>query len=411
MPKKKFTETGVKRIRPDPSGKRLEFTDTIVPNLALRITASGTKSFSSVFRILGKQRRYHIGDFPTFSVQQARTIARETRQDVALGIDPIAKRKAKIRAQQKESEEGITVKGLSEQYIERDCKPKNRTWKGTQQTFDKHILPALGDMRVDELKRKHVIKLLEKITRSKHPHAANHVLTAIKRMYNWAIEVDELEYNPCNQIKKPLRTTRRDRYFNDEECKAFWLTCEEKIDYPYGPLLQLLLLLGQRRGEISKLQWNHIDFNEKLIRFPAENVKNKKNHEIPLPDMAIEIIQRLPRFKNGKYVFTTSHGKRPVDGFGKVKSSIQEHFHAEDWRYHDLRRSCATGLARLGVRRDTLRHILNHSDNSVTAIYDRYGYMAEKRHALNLWARHLQNLIDGSNNSDSNIITLESNNA
>lgn len=148
-------------------------------------------------------------------------------------------------------------------------------------------------------------------------------------MFNWAVEVDEIEYNPLSKMKKPLRTNRRDRYFNDQECKDFWLACS-MVGYPYGELCQLLLLLGQRRSQISKLEWSHLDLDEKLIRFPAENMKSKKNHEIPLPDMAVDIIQKLPRFKNGKYVFSTSHGARPVDGFGKVKSWIEEYFQAKN---------------------------------------------------------------------------------
>lgn len=405
MPVKRFTETSVDKMKPHPE-KRLEIGDAITPGLSLRITPNGHKSWTSHFRFGGKQMRLSLGTYPAISLKKARALAWDVKRDLDMGINPVKKRKEQIKAQLQEEETTKTVAELSKEYIERDAKPKNRTWKGTQQVFDNHILPAIGFMEVDKVRRRDILKMLEPLARSERPHAANHVLVAVRRMFNWAIEVDELEYNPCTKIKKPVPVVSRDRFFNDDECRRFWLACD-KVGYPYGPLCKLLLLLGQRAQEIATLRWQDIDFDEKVIRLSADKVKNKKNHEVPLSDQAIEIIQGLPRFKGGKYLFSTSHGRQAVNGFGKAKAWFKEEFEAEDWRYHDLRRSCATGLARLGVRRDTIRQVLNHSDNSVTAIYDRYGYMPEKRHALDIWARHLQELIEGTGGKDNNIVKLE----
>lgn len=218
-------------------------------------------------------------------------------------------------------------------------------------------------------------------------------------MCSWAVERGMLEANPCSNIKKPVPIRERERVLYRQEIGQFWRTCN-LIGYPYGPLCQLLLLTGQRRSEIATLKWSYIDFKEKVIHIPATNVKAKRGHDVPLSDLAVTILQSLPHFK-GPYIFTTCHGKKPVDGFGKIKIKFDNRFKAHDWRFHDLRRTAATNMAEIGIPLHTISRVLNHAEGGVTKIYARHSYLPEKRQALEKWEKHLQNILQGSHINES----------
>lgn len=150
MPVTRLTETGVERAKPDPD-KRIEFADSVVPGLILRISSKGHKSWTFLFRFGRKQFRMGLGSYPAISLKKARAQALSARQDIALGVNPKIKREEEIKKQIQEEEKTKTVREFSVEYIERDAKPKNRRWKGTQQSFDKYILPAIGHMEVDKV--------------------------------------------------------------------------------------------------------------------------------------------------------------------------------------------------------------------------------------------------------------------
>ena len=340
-----------------------------------------------------------------FSITTPR-IVRKGKEEIAYGNDPFTVRQEKIFAQIKKEEDGITIEKLSADFIERHAKPKNRTWKSTQQLIENHIHPTLGGKIAKELRRKDVIELLDKLAASDSPSTANHALSALRKMYNWSIERDIVEFNPCTNIKRPVSIQERERVLNNEENKKLWQAAE-KIGYPYGPVIQLLLLTGQRRSEIATLRWSHIDFDKQVINLPAENVKANRGHDVPLSDMAVEILESLPRF-DGPFVFSMTHGAKAIAGFGKTKPIIDKVFGVDDWRIHDLRRTAATSMAELGVPLPTISRILNHAEGGVTRIYARYSFLNEKRQALNLWAQHIHDIISGDGGKASNVVRLES---
>lgn len=403
MPVKKLTEMSVERISLPEKG-RLDLWDSVITGLTLRVTKQGVKTWCFVYRAAdGKQNRMTFGHFPAISVLKARTIAKQALEELAMGNDPLSIREEQARLRQQSAEENLTVRKMSEDFIERHARPKTRRWKYTQQVFRNHINPAIGDIPAKDVQRKDVIRLLDKIKASKSPHAANHVLVALRKMYNWAIERDELQFNPCHVIKKPVATNERERVLSKDEIKALWKACDD-IGYPYGPTIQLLLLTGQRRSEIAGLKWDYINLDEKIIRLPAANVKAKRSHDIPLSDMAVNILRSLPRF-TGSYVFTSTHGRKAIDCFSKTKIKLEAAIKSDDWRVHDLRRSCATSMAELGVPRHSISRVLNHSEGGVTRLYDRHSYLNEKRQALNLWAQHLWEMLNGGGTD--NVVKLE----
>lgn len=403
MPVKNLTETGVERVKVPP-GKRLDLHDAIVQGLCLRISANNVKSWYFMYRMNGsRQRRMMFGRYPEISLKQAREIAREHKYEIAQNKDPFLLREQRLREQERAAQETVTVEQLAKECLERHWKPNTKQWKPIEALLKKHIYPEIGKMAAKDVTRKDIYRILDRLSKSKRPSKANLALASLRKLFNWGIERDILTSNPCHTIKNPVKIVSRERYLEQDEIRPFWQACE-KLGLPYGSLFQLLLLTGQRRSEIANLRWHDIDFDNKLIRLSADRVKNKKAHEVPLSDFALSILESIPRHR-GSYIFSTTGGKKPVDGFGKTKAKLDEYFKTSDWRIHDLRRSAATGMAMLGVHRDDIKRILNHSDGTVTAVYDRHSYMPEKRKALDLWAQHIQSLLTGED-YESNIIQL-----
>lgn len=163
------------------------------------------------------------------------------------------------------------------------------------------------------------------------------------------------------------------------------------MSYPFGSLFQLLILTGQRRSEVSDMRWSEVNFKDKVWVIPKERAKNGHAHSVPLSDTVIDILNRTPRFLQSDFVFTTT-GNSSVSGFGKVKKRIDDVTAVNGWVIHDIRRTVASGMARLKIPHYVVEKILNHVSGAfsgVAGIYNRYGYDDEKREAFDLWGRYI----------------------
>lgn len=172
-----------------------------------------------------------------------------------------------------------------------------------------------------------------------------------------------------------------------------------EMAYPFGPLQQLLLLLGQRRSEVAEMQWSEVNADKHEWTIPPGRSKNQSEHIVPLPDAAIDILDSLPRFTEGDFVFTTTSGRRPVGGFSWAKTRTDQilaerNTAIEGWRVHDLRRTCRTGMARLGVPEIVSERVLNHLPQGLTKVYNTHAYLPEKAEALARWAQEVANIIE-----------------
>jgi integrase len=197
-----------------------------------------------------------------------------------------------------------------------------------------------------------------------------------------------IEANPIAGQKMPSRESSRDRVLSDEEIKRL-IRAAQADGYPFGAIYFVLLLTGQRRGEVSAMRWSELDLQRRLWTIPAARSKNGHAHEVPLSSPVVEILQQVPRFLHSDYVFTTN-GRSPVSGFGRAKDRYEHALGSKDWRVHDLRRTSASGMARLGVAPHVIEKVLNHRTgviSGVAAVYNRYGYAEEKRDALERWAQ------------------------
>ena len=202
----------------------------------------------------------------------------------------------------------------------------------------------------------------------------------------------------CGRRKSSARKRARTRVLTDDELRALW-KASESLGYPYGPLFQMLALTGQRKSEVAEARWSEFDLAKRLWEIPAERMKSDAGHAVPLSDDAVRILESLPRFTKGDYLFSGSYGQGPVNGFSKNKRALDARMRAElqqlpPFVIHDIRRTMRTGLSALPVPDLVRELVIAHSKPGLHRVYDRHAYLDEKRHALDLWAKRLRDIIE-----------------
>ncbi len=376
--KKALTTKTIENIKP--TLKRIEIRDTILRGFSLRASPNGLKTFYTNYRHNGKQRRVKLGNYPALSLKQARVKASHILVDVETYERNIVKPERHRN----------TVSEVGHNFIELYAKPNNKDWKGSQNRLYRNFIDLFGDILIEDITKAHIHSALDKIMARGAHGQANRVLCVIRKFFNWSIERGYIEHNPAAGISPPSKEIARDRVLEDDELKRVWGAFDE-FPFPFEAMFKILTLTGQRRGEVSGMKWSEICFETKTWSLPATRVKNGRAHSVPLCPIAIDILKSLPRFLNSDLVFTTT-GTTPVSGFGKYKKRIDEISGVKDWRLHDLRRTAASGMAKLGVAPHVVERILNHSTGTISgvaAVYNRYGYETEKREALEVWNNHI----------------------
>jgi integrase len=387
MAKKRLTAKFVEQVSP-PADGRAEYIDTLLTGFALRVTPKGVKSWSVLYTRpgTGKVGRFTLGKFPAVSLASARELARKALQEVAYGRDPAEEKKAQRC--------GDTVAEVVREFINKWAKPRNRSWKDTERTLEREAIARWGSRSMASLRRADVLEVVDDLTAQGKGSMARGALAAIRKMCSWAVERGFIETNPAEGIRLATKTESRDRILTDNETRAVW-DATFQLGYPFGDLYRFLMTTGQRLGEAASMTWEQVDGD--LWTLPKESTKAGRMHEVPLSPLAMNILNDLPRFE-GPFVFTTTGGEKPVSGFSKAKRRTDQASGVTEWRVHDLRRTAASGIARLGTAPHILSRVLNHSPTStmgVTAVYNRHGYLSEKRQALECWAQHLEDLING----------------
>lgn len=335
---------------------RAEVSDDIVKGLQLRVTVNGVRSWYHVYRFGNQQRRMFLGHHPDISLVKARSLVRVAKEQLAIGNDPFTLRQEKIASQIRIVENEITVAQLANQCLERHWKINTRTWRETSQLLDNHILPTLGEKPAKSLKRRDIVAHLDNLASSPRPSSANHVLVTLRKMYNFGIERDLIESNPCHGIKKPVKIVERERALNDDEIKKFW-NATGQLGYPYGPLYRLMLLTGLRLGECSRIQWDYLSGN--VLHLPGTITKAKRGHQVPISSLAEEIFFSTPRF-TGPYVFTT---KRATPFSEQYIRLLQSHIiSAAEGAPDDTEHPAPKNHIRFGARTSK---ILKNSENSI----------------------------------------------
>ena len=249
-----------------------------------------------------------------------------------------------------------------------------------------------------------------------HPAQARNLLGYAKRLFGWALDNEIISASPAQTLRTSAiigEREPRDRHLSDEELRVVWRAIDN-TPYPYGPILKLLVLTGQRRSEVSDATWGEFDLSkrdpitnksvpERII--PTARMKKKKKYVVPLTAEAVEIIESLPRFKSGQHLFSASHGVTPVNGFAKAKERIDKLTGKMDpWVFDDLRRTVRTNLSKIKTLDfETRERMLAHAQGKMSRTYDHYDYLEEKRIGFELWAARLHSILNPPN---SNVVAL-----
>ena len=414
MPRKKLTAASVERIKP-PSTGRIEYFDVALPALGLRVSARGVKSWVYLGRVNGKQRRVTLGRWPAMSLKEARKAAGEAAEAMREGHDITAEKRAAAILEAEPDRD--LVETVIADWFKRD-QAGNRAKAEVIRMVNKDVLPFWRGRRIQEITRRDAIEVIDRVVDRGAPIMARNLHAHLHRMFRWSKGRGIIETNPIADLPKPGVATPRTRVLDDGELRLVWKAAEA-IGWPFGPLVRLLVLTGARRGEIGEARWREVDMDGAAIRLEGERTKNGEPHTIPLSMPALAIIGALPRIASGEdaasnYVFTVT-GKSPVSGWGRAKAILDAKVDAlrieaaggsaetvapmPGWRFHDIRRTVATGLQRLGHRLEVIEAVLGHiggSRSGIVGVYQRYGFDDEARAALEAWGAHVDQLTTGT---------------
>jgi integrase len=389
-----------------PGASRREVPDGEVRGLYLQIFPSGKASWAFRYRFAGRTRKLTIGASPEIRLKDARDLARAAHLRIAGGEDPGAAKQA-ARTDGKALPARDMVEKVAAQFLARHVKNlAAATRVGAERIVSKEILPTFGGRRLSEIKRPDVIEWLDAIVDRPAPIAANRALSWFKGLCNFAVERGIMEVSPIAGIKPPAAETARDRVLSDDELKAVWQAADA-LEPVYAGLVKLLILTGQRLREVSELEWKEIDLDARLWTLPGKRAKNGVEHTIPLSDLAAEILRGLPRIDGSGFVFTIN-GRHPIRGAHQAKCRIDSLGRPPipPWVLHDIRRTVASGMARLGINLPVIEKLLNHVSGSfagIVGVYQRHSFSDEKRAAMQTWANFVQALVTGA---PANVIEL-----
>jgi integrase len=348
----------------------------------------------------GRQKRLTLGRFPAVTLADARELAREAQRSVAKGGDPVAEKRA--------AREVLTFGALAERYIEDHAKPHKRSWAEDQRQLDATLLPKWKNRPAADVTAEDLLTVLNAKVKAGAPVAANRVRALVSRIYTFGAEQRLVlpNVNPVLGVKKPTKEITRDRVLTDDEIRRLWEACATQNPHVCA-WFRLRLVTAQRGGELLQMRWHDIDARSHFWTIPAEFVKNAHGHRAYLNETARKILEDVPRDDRAVWVFP-----KPVMGdYKHVGRRLAQQTRANivtgpkadgaararaDVRGHDLRRTAASLMASGGVPRFVISRILNHSANKdITSVYDRYGYDAEKRAAMEFWNRQLSAILKG----------------
>lgn len=408
-----------------PKENRHEIADTEQPGLRLVVQPTGVKSWVYRYeRDDGKSVKVTLGRATgsgALSLQQARNAANDARRLRSLGKDPAAHRKAehaaelaKIEADQKEArrKDDVVERVLDRFYA--DHVDNLKSAREVKRLLDKEVRPTWKGRRVDDIARADAIKLIDNIKARGAATLANRTRANARKFFNWCIEKGLVDSNPFERTAPAKSEVARERVLDDEEVRLLSFAID-RLEWPWRQFFAIALLTAQRREEIAGMRRKELEnltSKEPVWTLPSGRTKNRKEHAVPLARSAADIIASVPKIDDSPLVFTTT-GETAISGFSRAKAKLDstmldiareeaeargddpEKVTLAPWRLHDLRRTAASGMARLGVPVSVVEKVLNHVSGTfagIVSVYQRHDFLAEKRHALTAWADHVASL-------------------
>lgn len=389
-----LTDVKIKALKAPASGQ-LEVPDGDVPGLRLRVGTTGVKTFILRKRFGAAVKNMTLGRYgPRFGLADARRKARTLISDLEAG-------KAPPTPQRGVSATVGTIKGMLPEYLA--SKAGLRSHREIKRVLETYVLPALGDRLADSITRGEVTRLVDEIAATA-PVQARAVHAQLSSFYRWALpRLDGLETNPCRDAGRPRKPVPRDRVLTDEELRALWHAADE-AGSPWGPATKLLILTGARRSEVFEADRSEFDLKAKEWTVPAARAKNGVPHLIPLSPAALAVLKAIPAVKGSTKLFPArGNPENGPSGITKAQLRLRtavdkalDRETSERWTFHDLRRTVATGLQRLGVRFEVTEAVLNHVSGArggVAGVYQRHDWKAEKWAALHKWAQRIEEMV------------------
>jgi integrase len=406
-----LSEETIKRLRTPTKGNLITyFAGSTIQGakaprgFGVRVTASGARAFILNYRLRGREHRFTIGAWPDWSALKAVREARNLRQRVDRGEDPL-KDRAPIPTTK-------SVSSVIDDFMTRYVRNKERPLRSADQiqsAFDRLVKPRIGKIGVYELRRSHVAEMLDKVEDGAGPVQADRVRAYLRKALGWYAERDD-EFNlNAAFVRVGARANpkerARTRVLSDDELRIIWPLVSKTG--AFGALVKTLLLTAQRRDEVANMTWAEIG-SDGIWTIPAERYKTKLPNHVPLSKAALAIIGAQPKLEDCDYLFP-SQVKTPFSGFGKSKAALDRAVQVTmkkqakkgvkieplpNWTLHDLRRTAKTLMARAGVRPDISERVLGHVIAGVEGIYDRHSYADEKRDALEKLATIVERILD-----------------
>jgi integrase len=359
----------------------------------------------------GTAKRVVIGHLPPMSLEKARKEAAQAIGDVAKGVD-LVDRKQKERIKLREAINATKLEETITLFVKRNRKP-GRYWSELEQIYARDVVSFFGkDSPVASITKADIRQLIE-AKQDKHPAAARVLFAALRPLFRWCVERDVIAKSPLEDLKPPAPMESRDRVLSDAELKAFWsATSAPSL---FNPFYRLLLLTAQRREEVGSVRWNELDLEAATWTIPKERTKNKKQHVVHLSPQAIAVINELAKAEHEPtdYLFTTTQDTA-ISGYGKAKARLDELMQETlgsklpSWRVHDLRRTAASGMAKLGFQPHIVERVINHisgAQGGLVSVYQRYEYVEERKRAIEAWGSYVDQLVSDQPKAD-NVVPL-----
>lgn len=398
MKKVKLTEALVERQNPVP-GKRLEIPDGGCPGLVLRIGETGKRSWTVAYRVAGRgedgrrgpMRRMGLGPYPTVGLKDAREAARRVIEQADRGTDPALERQVEARAKAVRDVETVV-----ERFLEAHVRPNLVKARDAERALMERVVPVWRGRVIGTIGRADVHDLLDDVKRAGSPALAREVRKHLSGLFSWAADRGIIPVSPVAGMRRPdIAGVPRERVLSMEELREVW-DAAGVAGYPFGDFTRLLILTAQRRTEIGSMRRSWLQPDLRAFEIPAASGKTRTAQVVPLSEPAQRIIDALPKWNNGDFLFSTTGGEVPISGYtqgknrldkliaeARAKAGIEETM--PGWTYHDLRRSAATHLARMKVPQEIIERVLGHVVPGIAGVYNRYSYLDEKREALEKW--------------------------
>ena len=387
MPRIRLTKSAIDAL-PTPASD-VVYWDAGCPGFGVKVTPKGRKVFIVLYRTGGagsKLRKYTIGSYGRVTLHQARVAARKVFTAKFDGRDPAAeKREAKRRVV------ADRVEDLLETFMTQRLS-QNRSGGEISRLLRREVGKPWAGRSIHEITKRDVVEAISAIEQRGAPGAANKTLKSLKTFLRWCVGRAVLDQSPAEGVPLPAKEVARDRVLDDKELAQIILAAR-KMGETYSGIVELLALTGQRREEVARLTWEELDLAQRVWTIPKSRTKNAKSHVVHLSDQSAAVLKRADR--RGALVFSPLGGKS-FRNFGRAKRLLDRRSGVTGWRLHDLRRTCVSGMARLGVAPHVADKILNHQSGTISgaaAVYQRHEFLAERRAALDLWGAHVGQIV------------------